>query len=262
MDTTGLPQIAALRRSRDALAARAATFNGDDLRRRSGASAWDVSQVLSHLGSGAEIGLAALEATLKGDDPPPREALEHVWARWDSMSPEQRLSQFGLWDEGYVKAVEGLSPESIASLEIGFAGMGSIDMASVIAFRLSEHTLHSWDVNVAFDSGATLPSDASELLLQLVTRVIGRTGIADAWTGDDVTIAVETSAPANRYWLRLADEVSFGLGDRPASGKLEIPSEALVRLMAGRLDAEHTPASVSIDGPASLDALRAVFPGY
>jgi hypothetical protein len=38
--------------------------------------------------------------------------------------------------------------------------------------------------------------------------------------------------------------------------------EAWLRLAAGRLKANHTPADVQITGPISLDDLRAVFPGY
>lgn len=49
--------ISALSREHDQLAALVSTFTGDDLRRPSGASDWDVSQVLSHLGSGAVINL-------------------------------------------------------------------------------------------------------------------------------------------------------------------------------------------------------------
>ena len=52
--------IAALRREHDQLAALVSTFTEDDLRRPSGASDWDVSQVLSHLGSGAVINLGTL----------------------------------------------------------------------------------------------------------------------------------------------------------------------------------------------------------
>ena len=50
--------IAALRREHEQLTALVGTFTDDDLRRPSGASDWDVSQVLSHLGSGAVINLA------------------------------------------------------------------------------------------------------------------------------------------------------------------------------------------------------------
>ena len=56
--------IAALRREHDQLAALVSTFTEDDLRRPSGASDWDVSQVLSHLGSGAVINLGTLQSAL------------------------------------------------------------------------------------------------------------------------------------------------------------------------------------------------------
>ena len=55
------PVIAALRREHDQLSALVRTFTDDDLRRPSGASDWDVSQVLSHLGSAAVINLGTLQ---------------------------------------------------------------------------------------------------------------------------------------------------------------------------------------------------------
>jgi hypothetical protein len=42
---------------------------------------------------------------------------------------------------------------------------------------------------------------------------------------------------------------------------VRMPAEALLRLTYGRLDAAHTPASVSGDAGA-LDKLRAIFPGF
>ena len=39
---------------------------------------------------------------------------------------------------------------------------------------------------------------------------------------------------------------------------LVLPSEALVRLVYGRLDPDHTPP---VRGPADLDVLRRAFPG-
>ena len=48
--------------------------------------------------------------------------------------------------------------------------------------------------------------------------------------------------------------------DDTAAPSLTPPTEALVRLVYGRLDPEHPPASVSAEG-VDLDLLRAVFPG-
>ena len=40
-----------------------------------------------------------------------------------------------------------------------------IDIATLAAFRLSEHALHSWDVVAAFDRDAGLAPDAAALLV-------------------------------------------------------------------------------------------------
>jgi len=45
------------------------------------------------------------------------------------------------------------------------------------------------------------------------------------------------------------------------SAQLRLPAEAFVRLVYGRLDAEHTPASVKAEG-VDLADLRATFPGF
>ena len=51
---------------------------------------------------------------------------------------------------------------------------------------------------------------------------------------------------------------------RPATpdATLEIPAESWLRLVAGRLAPEHTPAGVSATGAVTLDQLRQIFPGF
>jgi hypothetical protein len=66
MSTLADRTIAALRSNHDELAARVRGFDEQDLARQSGSSQWDVAQVLSHLGSGAEIGLATLQTGVAG----------------------------------------------------------------------------------------------------------------------------------------------------------------------------------------------------
>ena len=59
--------IAELRATHDRLAAHVASLSPDQLTGPSGADDWTVADVLSHLGSGAEIGRGPLLAAL-GDD--------------------------------------------------------------------------------------------------------------------------------------------------------------------------------------------------
>jgi hypothetical protein len=46
----------------------------------------------------------------------------------------------------------------------------------------------------------------------------------------------------------------------PATSSVRMPAEALIRLVYGRLDPDHTPSTVTTEG-IDLDALRATFPG-
>ena len=52
--------------------------------------------------------------------------------------------------------------------------------------------------------------------------------------------------------------MSLTPGASSGSPDLELPAEALIRLVYGRLDPDHTPA---VADPALLDELRGVFPG-
>lgn len=255
--------IAALRRSHDELVADVAALTDDDLRQPSGSAAWDVSKVLGHLGSGAEIGAPVLPAALAGTDPPGNQANEPIWERWNAMTPDKRLAEFLVWDERFVVAFEQLDDATMETLQIRLPFLPfPVDVASAVGFRLSEHALHSWDVRVAFRPDATVAGYAAELLIDRVPMMAGFVGKADAWHGSPLTLAIVTTDPARQFWLELGDKVSLGTEARSSDGTMELPAEALLRLSAGRLAPGRTPASVTIEGPATLDDLRAVFPGY
>jgi hypothetical protein len=75
---------------------------------------------------------------------------------------------------------------------------------------------------------------------------------------------VVTSDPARHFTLELGAEPARLLpaADEPArQARLELPAEALVRLVYGRLDADHTPQNTKAHG-IDLDALRQSFPGF
>jgi uncharacterized protein (TIGR03083 family) len=86
--------LAVLRRCHDELAARVRGLAEADLTRRSYCADWSVAQVLSHLGSGAEIALALLQAARTGAAPPGPDDFRAVWARWDVCPPGQQAAAF------------------------------------------------------------------------------------------------------------------------------------------------------------------------
>jgi uncharacterized protein (TIGR03083 family) len=264
MTTLADQTIAALRTGHDRLAARVERFGPDDLARRSGASEWAVAQVLSHLGSGAEIALATLDGALADVPARDQSANQEVWARWNAMSPVEQATGFVAASRALVERYESLDERARADLRINLGFLPQpVDLATAGALRLSEFTLHTWDVEVAFDDDAVLAAEAVPLLLDPSGALLGWTGHPDEVANRPATVAVHLVEPARSFGLRLADTASLtDLPEQP-DGELHAPAESWLRLLAGRLSPTHTPKSVTTaDAPVDLDTLRRVFRGY
>ncbi|MBE8477374.1 MULTISPECIES: maleylpyruvate isomerase family mycothiol-dependent enzyme [Streptomyces] len=257
--------INALRVGHDSLAAVVRGFDEDDLSRRSGASDWDVSQVLGHLGSGAEIARSVILAALDGCVGLGDGFNFAVWDRWNAMSRQVRARSFLRANESLVALYESLDVGTRARLrvDLGFLTEPFDVVAGTARLRLSEFTLHSWDVRVAFDEHATLDPAATAILLHGKPNLLPWISETEGLKGLRAVIQVNTTDPASTFALRLQAPVSvdFDVPDRP-DGTLTLPAEAWVRLVAGRLTPRNSPAGVESAGAADLGLLRAVFPGY
>ena len=255
--------IAVLRAGHDDLAAQVAGLTADDLARPSGASEWDVSQVLSHLGSGAEINLATLEAGIAGSTPPDGEFNKGVWAKWDNATREERATWVVTANEALVKRFEALDDQERESVRITFAWMPApVDIAAAGTMRLSEFALHAWDVAVAFDPAATVDAAAAPLLLGQMAHMFAWVAKPEKLDGRTATLAVELTDVPESFGLTLGPEIALTAAPAEADGTLRLPAETWLRLVSGRLKPEFGPAPAKIDGPLTLDDLRRVFPGF
>jgi uncharacterized protein (TIGR03083 family) len=251
--------ITTLRNSHERLASVVKPLSPEQLRGPSYCTDWSVAQVLSHLGSGAEIALMGLPGALGQGEPVDRSAFQPVWDTWNAKSPDDQAADALVTDEQQVSALEQLSDEELGRINVQFFGM-NLDSVGLIRLRLGEHAIHTWDVAVIGDPAATVSPDAVSLLIDNVPQFLApRLGRAP-----DVPfrIRVRTTRPDRDYLLVAADPVS--MTDWPGNGadsEVSMPSEALLRLAYGRLDPAHTPAEVVAD-PADLDRLRRMFPGF
>jgi uncharacterized protein (TIGR03083 family) len=253
--------IDALSAVHDDLDRRVVSMTDDDLRGPSGASEWTVAQVLSHIGSGAEITRGTLEAALTGATPPDNQS---VWDRWDAMSPQEQAEGARASDAALVARYEGLDARTRSELQItlGFlpAPVG-LDLAGTL--RLNEQALHLWDVAVATDDAATVHPAAVPVLLDGFAGPLGFMFGFLGKSGPEATLAVRTSSPDLTFTLRTGEQVALTTGEPSAyDGALVLPAEAFLRLVFGRLKPGRTPDGVSVEGPLDLAALRAVFPGF
>jgi uncharacterized protein (TIGR03083 family) len=238
-----------------------AGLDADGLAGRSAAAEWDLSQVLSHLGSGAEIGLGTLHRAL--DPTTPTVANTTIWDRWNAMSPLERLTGFVSSDEALVEAYEALDADTRENLRIDLGYLPEpVDVATAAGTRLLELSLHSWDIRTAFDPATTVAEEATPLLFDRMAGMLQWVGHGDAIDGE-VTLLVETTQPERRFGLTIGDAVSAGEAPSTSNGTLSLPAESWFRLVSGRLAPERTPDSVTLSSATvSLEDLRRVFPGY
>ena len=261
MESSPGPWISALRHSHDRLRAAVEPLTLAQLEQRSYASEWSVAQVLSHMGSQAEIFGLFLDAGLTGQDPPGSEAFVPIWDSWNAKDPQAQASDALRADEVTVERFESLDTEQQARLHLKAFGM-ELGATALAQMRVSEHAIHTWDVVVALDPAATVAPDAVALLIDMAGQVAGRSAQPD---GQQRTVRVSTTDPKRQFILETGDEVSLTAADgdaapEPGLAELRLPAEALVRLIYGRMDAAHTPQvqSTGVD----LDELRKVFPGF
>ncbi|MCF0095882.1 maleylpyruvate isomerase family mycothiol-dependent enzyme [Micromonospora sp. MH99] len=264
MSTAADQIINALRAGHEELAALVRDLKEDDLRRPSGASEWQVSQVLSHLGSGAEIGLAGLTAAIEGKPTPDGDFNRTVWQRWDAMSPEEHAAGFLESNQRLVEAYEALDADTRSSLRINLGFLPEpVDVATAARFRLSEFALHQWDTEVAFNQYAAVTPEAVPLLIEQIGGMLGWTSRPQELGGREATLLVRLRDPERTFGLRLGEQITLTDAPEQSDGELSLPAEAWLRLVTGRLGPRYTPDGVQVTGSLlTLEDLRRVFVGF
>lgn len=252
--------IEVLHASHTRLVAFVAGLSSADLRRPSYAKEWTVAQVLSHLGSQAEIFTSFLDAGLASRPTPGNDTFPPVWDAWNARDPDTQARDSLVATAAFIDRLRALDDTALARPVTPF-GM-SLTIGELPRLRVGEHAVHSWDIMVAFDASATVANDAVTLLIDQLPALVARTGEP---RGQRFSVRVRTTAPARDFVLAVGDRVEL----RPHAGEavdaiVELPAEALLRLAYGRLDAGHTPPHTTIvegAGRIGLEELRSIFSG-
>ena len=198
--------IETLRRSHDRLTGLVKPLSPAELREQSYCSDWSVAQVLSHLGSGAEISLMMLPGALGQGEPASRDAFPAVWDRWNGKSPDDQAADALTADESQISTLEGLSDEQLGRMQMDFFGM-QLDAVGIVRLRLSEHALHTWDVAEHADPGALLSADAADLLVDNVPGFLApRLGKP---LPEPFAVRLTTTGPDRDYLLTSGESVTM-----------------------------------------------------
>ncbi len=255
MATDPAPWMRAWRTSLDILTAMVEPLDVEQLEQPSYDDGWSIAQVLSHIGSQTETFGLLLDAGLSGGAPPGQDDFVPIWERWNARSPQAQAADALAADRALLGRFESLDDGQRERYHLETWGM-VLDLAGLLSLRVGELAVHTWDVVVALDPSATVAPDSVELLVGTLHRVAGRAKP----DGTKRRLHVVTTGPERHFTLETGDAVKlvdFEPDDYDA--ELQLPAEAFLRLVYGRLDAAHTPP-VEARG-VDLDELRAVFPG-
>jgi uncharacterized protein (TIGR03083 family) len=243
------------------VAAQVRALSPADLGARSYSAEWTIADVLSHLGSQAEIFSLFVDAGLGGGDAPDQSAFQPVWDSWNSRAPGDQAAESVIANERLVSRLENLEEDALRSFRLDMFGM-SLDAAGLLRMRLSEHAVHAWDIAVALDPGAVIAPDAVDLLIDGLPEMAARVGKP---APEPATVTVTTSDPDRRFTLQ-SDSVTLepqaGTADERGDAWIELPAEALIRLVYGRLDGVHRGVEPVTAPTVNLDQLRSLFPGF
>lgn len=247
--------LSAIRNSHERMTALVSGLTPEQASQRSYASDWSIADVASHLGSQAEIFDRFLTAGLDGTDVPDQDAFVAIWDRWNALPPQSQLADSVAANEKLLARLSGLSQEQRDAFSLDAFG-GTYDISGLASLRLGEHALHTWDMVVALDPAATLAPDAVALLIDTLPSMAAAAG-TPVPSGGSVTVAV--TDPDRAFDVALDPAVTL---TPRAAGEAEatFPAEAFIRLVAGRLDPDHTP--LGVDAGDSLDRLRQAFTGF
>ncbi len=230
----------------------------EQLKDQSYASQWSIADVLSHLGAGAVIMRRGIDAAGSGD------AVEggfnqSVWDEWNAKAPDAKASDALVADRALVDRLTATTDDERASFMFSLGPM-TLDFNRFMTLRLSEHVLHTWDIDVALHPDATLLADAMVFVLDVLPMIAGFAGKSD---GNVRVVAIRTANPDRVFELTVQPErlslasVTDSATDSD-SVDIDLSSEEFVRLVYGRLDPVHTFSDV--ESP-ELDRLRRLFPG-
>ena len=216
---------------------------------------WSVADVLSHIGSGAVIMRRGIDAAVSGN--PVEDGFnQSVWDEWNAKGAAARAADALAADRALLDRVASLTDAERDSFHFSL-GPFQLDLPTFLGLRLNEHVLHSWDIDVAFHPTATLAADAVPIVIDNLEMLVGFAGKTD---GHERVLTVHTTGPSRAFAVNVgAERLALTAAERSASVDIELPSEAFVRLVYGRLDPDHAPPD--IESP-ELEQLRGLFPGF
>ncbi|HLH21127.1 MAG TPA: maleylpyruvate isomerase family mycothiol-dependent enzyme [Chloroflexota bacterium] len=226
---------------------------------------WAAKHAVAHLVQALWFFNAATHAALDGQPPPPSEPalMDAAVAQLVAQPRESVLGLLAERNEAYCEYLDSLDVAALpAPVDLTYMVLPLWQLALL---RMNELVLHRWDIRAARQPDAPVESEGVPMALEM--SLGGAQIMATHGEKTDGTWQLDVAGPGGGpVTLRVqGDLVSATRGTAPgADVRLALASEALLRLLWGRLDLAMAIDSgrVRLDGDrAKALALQRLFPG-
>ena len=109
------------------------SMSADEVVSRSYDTEWSIAQVLSHLGSGAEIFSLFLRAGLAGEPAPGPDAFGPIWEGWNNKTAADQAADALVVDREFLDHVDSLDEATKRSWHLDMFG-GEQDLRGLFGF--------------------------------------------------------------------------------------------------------------------------------
>jgi uncharacterized protein (TIGR03083 family) len=212
----------------------------------SACTGWTVRDVTSHMAESNDRFFQVVRAAL-ADEPPPAISAEERTARREAVKARPTAEIVDQLEQRMLAIFDLLERAPATSLaRTVTVPAGQLSLDQVAETRLSESTLHNWDIRSPRDPAATLPSAAAALMFPGVLAMAARLARREKLQGLTATYHLQTTGPGGGpVTIEVHDgvaQVSRGAPTKP-DATVRLPVEACIRLIWGRLDLEHALAT-------------------
>jgi hypothetical protein len=203
--------------------------------------------------------LQTVRAVAAGDEPPDFTTAERS-ARREAVKARPTAAIVDQL-EGRLNAIFDIlepAPEDVLARTV-VVPAGHLSLTQVAETRLTEATLHSWDIHTAWETSPTLDSRSAELILPAVLANAPRMARRAKLAGQNWTFDLEMSGPGGGpATIEVRDDAVVVRREAPerADAVVYLPVEAAIRLLWGRLDLPRAVEAGAVRAEGDAAALR------
>lgn len=213
---------------------------------------WTVREVVAHLAEGVERFGQQVRGALAGSP------VEFSMAERDArrqvvkaLPPDELVSELKRRTGAFFEYLEGLPEAELTGAVVPMAA-GLTAPVSIAYLRLQEPAIHRWDLLAPSAPDATLDAESAALLVDYVLGNAPRQTKPDALAGLDVTYRLDVQGPGGGAVVIGCREgkATVVRDQAPGAADLALATEALVRLLWGRVAVERALARGVLQGDA------------